>query len=368
MTTTIASLPFELLEQILSHTVEDCDLESAKSAAARAAFLRDCALVSRSFRCPAQAVLWASLRVHSPAQAKRLLASPVLGQYGTRELDVTGVHSGVEGLSGTTAARVLSKIKGVKVLRLADFGRLSARVLQNENLAGAPSRASARCPVCTLTEISPTGLTTLILSTSFPDKPATIAALRFPFHLRTLHLFNRSYGPSILPALLSASAHSLTSLTLLTSSGSPSYASLVASFPLVAPNLRHFSLQSRPSPDLVATFSGLARLQHLACHFAVDLGSVLDALPQDAQPGAATLRTLSIELEYDLAPKSALLAPRIRSLPALAALEELRIPRAPAMAEFRAFGGEELLEACEERGVRVVIGQAVAWRTRLFAD
>ncbi|GAA5998902.1 uncharacterized protein JCM10292_005784 [Rhodotorula paludigena] len=347
MTTTIASLPFELLEQILSHTVEDCDLESAKSAAARAAFLRDCALVSRSFRCPAQAVLWASLRVHSPAQAKRLLASPVLGQYGTRELDVTGVHSGVEGLSGTTAARVLSKIKGVKVLRLADFGRLSARVLQNENLAG---------------------LTTLILSTSFPDKPATIAALRFPFHLRTLHLFNRSYGPSILPALLSASAHSLTSLTLLTSSGSPSYASLVASFPLVAPNLRHFSLQSRPSPDLVATFSELARLQHLACHFAVDLGSVLDALPQNPQTGAATLRTLSIELEYDLAPKSALLAPRIRALPALAALEELRIPRAPAMAEFRAFGGEELLEACEERGVRVVIGQAVAWRTRLFVD
>ncbi|GJN94331.1 hypothetical protein Rhopal_007405-T1 [Rhodotorula paludigena] len=347
MTTTIASLPFELLEQILSHTVEDCDLESAKSAAARAAFLRDCALVSRSFRCPAQAVLWASLRVHSPAQAKRLLASPVLGQYGTRELDVTGVHSGVEGLSGTTAARVLGKIKGVKVLRLADFGRLSARVLQNENLAG---------------------LTTLILSTSFPDKPATIAALRFPFHLRTLHLFNRSYGPSILPALLSASAHSLTSLTLLTSSGSPSYASLVASFPLVAPSLRHFSLQSRPSPDLVATFSGLAKLQHLACHFAVDLGSVLDALPQDARPRAATLRTLSIELEYDLAPKSALLAPRIRSLPALAALEELHIPRAPAMAEFRAFGGEELLEACEERGVKVVIGQAVAWRTRLFVD
>ncbi|GAA5845201.1 hypothetical protein JCM9279_004798 [Rhodotorula babjevae] len=347
-TTTIRDLPFELLELILDYASSDYDLDSAKAASARSLFLRDCATVSRQLRSPAQACLWASLRIHTPAQAKRVLSSPALGHYGTRHLDLAGVHAGHDGLSGTTAARVLAKIRGVQWLRLGDFGRLSVRVLQHDNLAG---------------------LRTLHLATSFPDKPATIAALDLPFHLRSLKLYNRLYAPTLLPTLLSASRHTLTSLTLLTGSSSPSYPSLVRAFPTVAPSLVRLSLQHRPSPALVHHFALLDRLEHLECHFAVDLAAVLDALPRSAR-----LRTLELELDYNLADVAALLvarlvAPSPSSAPGpLAHLKRLRIPRAPRRAEFREFGGARLLDVCAERGVALEVGETVAWRTRLFAD
>ncbi|GAA5821655.1 hypothetical protein JCM3770_003607 [Rhodotorula araucariae] len=340
MPTGIHDLPFELLELILEHASRGYDLDSAKPAAARSLFLRECSLVARQWRAPAQACLWASLRIHSPATAKKLLSSPVLGMYGTRHLDLAGVHAG-GGLSGTTAARLLAKIKGVRWLRLADFGRLSARVLQHDNLRG---------------------LKTLLLMTSFPDKPATITALRLPFHLRTLHLFNRPYAHSILSTLFAASTHSLTSLTLLTGSGSPSYATLVTAFPLVAPNLVHLSLQHRPSPAFISSFAHLSCLAHLECHFAVDLAAVLDALP-----ATGTLRTLAIELDYTLADVAALLVPRLAA-PVLASLQVLRIPRAPRRDEFAEFGGAALLAACADKGVVIEIGETVAWRTRVWGD
>lgn len=137
-TATFCDLPFELIEHILDLASSDYDLDSAPSASARSLFLSHCATVSRQFRSPAQATLWAALRIHTPAHAKRVLSSPQLGLYGTRHLDLAGVHAGHDGLSGTTAARVLAKIRGVRSLRLGDFGRLSVRVLQNDNLAGAP--------------------------------------------------------------------------------------------------------------------------------------------------------------------------------------------------------------------------------------
>lgn len=134
--TTIADLPFELLERILVLAVDEYLPDSPKALSSRNAFLRDVALVSRQFRCPGQAVLWSVVRVHAAGTAKRLLSSPVLGMYGTRFLDLAGVHSGVEGLSGSVAARVLAKLRGIQILRIADFGRLSARVLQSESLSG----------------------------------------------------------------------------------------------------------------------------------------------------------------------------------------------------------------------------------------
>ncbi|GAA5901080.1 hypothetical protein JCM8208_007610 [Rhodotorula glutinis] len=350
-TATFCDLPFELIEHILDLASSDYDLDSAPSASARSLFLSHCATVSRQFRSPAQATLWAALRIHTPAHAKRVLSSPQLGLYGTRHLDLAGVHAGHDGLSGTTAARVLAKIRGVRSLRLGDFGRLSVRVLQNDNLAG---------------------LRTLDLATSFPDKPATIAALRLPFHLRSLTLFNRSYGPHLLPHLLSASRDTLTSLTLLTGASSPSYPSLVRAFPSIAPTLVRLSLQHRPSPALVSHFHHLANLKHLECHFAVDLALVLDALPARAR-----LRTLELELDYNLADVAALLVARLAPPSSsstgappgpLAHLSRLRIPRAPRPTEFREFGGARLLDVCDERGVELVVGETVAWRTRLFAD
>jgi len=149
----------------------------------------------------------------------------------------------------------------------------------------------------------------------------------------------------------------------------------VRAFPSVAPSLVRLSLQHRPSPALVAHFALLARLEHLECHFAVDLAQVLDALPSTAR-----LRTLELELDYNLADVAALVVARLvpsssssscstSSAPGpLAHLERLRIPRAPRAAEFREFGGAALLDVCRERGVEVEVGETVAWRTRLFAD
>ncbi|BGP03479.1 Proteophosphoglycan 5 [Rhodotorula toruloides ATCC 204091] len=339
MPPSLRDLPFELLEHILELASTDCDLDSPKSVRRRNDFLCACSLVSRAFRCPAQACLWAAVRVHNPHTAKKVLSSLVLGMYATRQLDLAGVHAGHEGLSGTTAARLLGKIRGVRWLRLADFGRLSARVLQNDNLAA---------------------LQTLVLMTAFPDKTTVLSSLRFPFHLRTLHLFNRSYGPSILPILFSASRHSLTSLTLLTNSTSASYPSLITAFPSVAPNLRFLSLQHRASGDLTSLFSLLTNLTHLECHFAVNLPTTLDSLPP-----TGLLSILSLELDYNLLDVANVLTSRLDG-PVLRNLKVLRIPRAPLRDEFREFGGQPLLDKCVEKGIRVEIGQVVAWRTRLF--
>ncbi|GAA5865607.1 hypothetical protein JCM1840_001459 [Sporobolomyces johnsonii] len=336
---TIRDLPFELLERILDLAVAEYDLETARSSQARYDYLRGCALISRQFRSPSQACLWAALRVHSPGMAKKLLASPVLKAFATRELSLEGVHSGSDGLSGSTASRVLSKVVGVRWLRLMDFGRLSLRVLQNEGLSS---------------------LRTLYLMTSFPDKSTTITNLQLPFHLRTLHLFNRSYSSTLLPVLFSHSSTTLTSLTLFTSNASPSYSSLTSAFPSVAPNLVHLSLQHRPSPDLIASFGHCVRLRTLECSFAVDLAAVLDALPH-----THGLVELSIELDYNLLEVAQVLVSRLEA-PPLARLQKLTIPRAPAKDEFREFGGQMLLDRCDERGIAVELGQVVAWRTRLF--
>ncbi|GAA5926276.1 hypothetical protein JCM1841_005522 [Sporobolomyces salmonicolor] len=335
---TIRDLPFELLERILDLAVAEYDLETARSSQARYDYLRSCALISRQFRAPAQACLWAALRVHTSGMAKKLLASPVLKAFATRELSLEGVHSGSDGLSGSTASRVLSKVVGVRWLRLMDFGRLSLRVLQNEGLSS---------------------LRTLYLMTSFPDKSTTIANLQLPFHLRTLHLFNRSYSSALLPTLFSHSSTTLTSLTLSTSNASPSYSSLTRALPSVAPNLVHLSLQHRPSPDLIAAFALCVRLRTLECSFAVDLAAVLDALPH------TDLDALSIELDYNLLEVAQALVRRLDA-PPLARLKTLRIPRAPAKGEFRQFGGQVLLDRCGDKGIDVQLGQVVAWRTRLF--
>ncbi|GAA5930064.1 uncharacterized protein JCM15063_004706 [Sporobolomyces koalae] len=340
MPTTIRHLPFEILEQILDAAAGEADLDSKPSIISRYAWLRSTALVSRDFRHPAQSCLWKVLRVHSPETAKRLLNSKCLKCYGTRELSLEGVHSGSDGLSGSTAARVLSKVVGVRTLKIMDFGRLSLKCLSLDNLST---------------------LRTLYLMSSFPDKSTTINSLSFPFHLRTLHLFNRSYSSNLLPTLFDQCSRTLASLTLITSHSSSSYPALVSAFPLVAPNLVHLSLQHRPSQDLIDTFALCTRLSSLECTFAVNLATVLDALPH------AQLKHLSIELDYNLVDVAQVLVTRLDSS-TLAQLEVLKIPRAPAKEEFREFGGQDMLDACAERGIRVELGQVVAWRTRSVFD
>lgn len=204
-------------------------------------------------------------------------------------------------------------------------------------------------------------LRTLYLMSSFPDKSSTVTSLSFPFHLRTLHLYNRNYSSNLLPTLFNQCSRTLTSLTLITSHSSPSYNSLVDGFPSVASNLLHLSLQHRPSPELFAHFALCTRLEYLECSFAVNLASVLDSLMN------ARLKTLSIELDYNLVDVAQILLLRLDAS-TLDRLETLKIPRAPAKEEFGEFGGKELLERCEEKGIEVKLGEVVAWRTRSVFD
>jgi hypothetical protein len=100
----------------------------------------------------------------------------------------------------------------------------------------------------------------------------------------------------------------------------------------------------------------------LECSFAVDLASTLDSLRN------AKLKTLSIELDYNLVDIAQVLLLRLDSLESLERLETLKIPRAPAKHEFKEFGGQELLDRCEEKGIKVELGEVVAWRTRSVFD
>lgn len=132
--TGLQDLPFELLLLILEYASPPA-LGTPKEAVRRYAFLRSMSLVSRTFRGPAQATLFASLALSKPTMASRWLTSPLLGMYATQELDLAGVHAG-EGLSGTTAARIIGRAVGVRWLRLQDFKRLSCRLLAAPSLSG----------------------------------------------------------------------------------------------------------------------------------------------------------------------------------------------------------------------------------------
>jgi hypothetical protein len=206
------------------------------------------------------------------------------------------------------------------------------------------------------------GLKTLLLMTSFPDKTAVYSTLTLPFHLRSLSLYNRSYPPALLHRIFASSSHTLTSLTLLTTASSPTYSAVVDSLPVVAANLRHLSLQHRPSPLMVAQLPLLTSLRRLDCHFTGDFSPVLDAV-------ASPLTHLTLELDYNLGEVSTALSSRLLDPKSvLSGLKVLSIPRAPALSSWSEYGGRELIEACEERGVALSIGEVVGWRMRSVFD
>ena len=134
---TIYSLPPELLCRILELCTEDYSLSSAIALSNRYTCLRSASLVSRSWQAPAQSVLWSAVRIYKRTTAQKWLACRVTGVYGTRHLELGGVHSKNEGVSAALAGKIVGRCVGVRELRLCDFGRLSAKVLQSESLAGA---------------------------------------------------------------------------------------------------------------------------------------------------------------------------------------------------------------------------------------
>lgn len=104
-------------------------------------YLCAASLVCRSLRWPAQATLWGSVRLSKQNSAHKWLSSHT-GDYPTWDLELHGIHSSMSGVSAPTATRVLAKCFGVRRLELADFKRLSAKVLESPGLSRAFCRAS----------------------------------------------------------------------------------------------------------------------------------------------------------------------------------------------------------------------------------
>lgn len=104
-------------------------------------WLRSMATVCRAFVEPSQAILCRYLSFSTSKQASKWLASSLTGRYATRQVSLTGVHSG-SGLSGSQAMRVLQHCQGIRWLRLADFKRLSCRIFSLPSLRGKQAEAS----------------------------------------------------------------------------------------------------------------------------------------------------------------------------------------------------------------------------------
>lgn len=291
----LSSLPYELIVLVLDFAAPpslssgvDVNLHP------RQVWLCATALTARLFVEPAQELLFHSLSLRSSKQASKWLASPLLGVYATRELDITGVHSGA-GLSGTQATRVLQKVRGVQWLRIADFKRLSCRIFGMDSLRGRRFVASllARSPAHAAF-YSPAGLRALVLRTSFPDKSPLPLPSVLPFNLTTLHLYHRPSDPLILAHLLSASNSHLTDLHLALPPNSPGYVSIHSTWQShVARSLKRLTLAHKPPDALVPLLAGCHALEELNCVAAVDVPALLRHLPD------GRLGRLVLEVDYN---------------------------------------------------------------------
>ena len=128
-----------------------------------------------------------------------------------------------------------------------------------------------------------------MLATSFRPSSSTIT---LPFQLKRLDLRNKPVSHTLLQALLTPSLQTLT-ISLLPSS--PTYASLIALFPLVGPTLYHLHLLHRASPALLQTLDHCVALQTFVAHPSVDLEG---AVPRLARV-AFELRTVEVHVAYN---------------------------------------------------------------------
>ncbi|KAM0751173.1 hypothetical protein T439DRAFT_356007 [Meredithblackwellia eburnea MCA 4105] len=323
----LLDLPSELLIPIFEFASESLPTNN------RYQLLTTLSLTHRSFLWPAQSVLFGTARLRKQKVAHKWLLATQFGsgnKYPTWDIELHGIQSGREGVSASTAGKVLDRAFGVRRLELADFGRLSAKVLEKEGLKT---------------------LTNLHLLTGFPDTSPTIISLQLPFHLQQLHLYNSPYPSSLLSVLFRKSSRSLQTLTLSLPHFAPAYPGLIASFPLIAPTLLHLILVHRPSPSLLALLSQCSSLETLSCNCSVDINSVIDALA-----GCTTLKTLKMELDWDLEEVLEGFQKRLTEFAGVT-LMGLRTLYLKVTLEGKGVEArvEELVTVCEGRGIRVIL-------------
>ena len=272
--------------------------------------------------------------------------------YPTWDLEVHGIRGGKSGVSAPMASKILlTKCFGVRRLELRDFGRMSVRVLQSPGLSRELSRSTrvralerSRERGRTLTIRHCSGLTSLHLLTDFPDKPSIYSSLSLPFKLRSLYLYNSSYRPELIAMLFHASSETLATLSLSVLQSSPSYASLVNSFHLIASSLRTLHINHRPSPEFIRVLRLCATLKHLSCNSTVDIGGVLDSV-------SCPIDSLAIELDYSLEETLRTLEGRMGA-PSMAGLKKLRVK---VLIEGVGTRLEELGRECSRREIALEI-------------
>lgn len=227
--------------------------------------------------------------------------------------------------------------------------------------SGEPEGWRRCCSNCGLTvpDCDTTGLQSLTIATRFPDTPSLISSLRFPFRLRRLSLYDRSYSPALVSSLFACSFTTLTTLSLSLNPSSKAYSGLVASFPLVAASLRELNLNHTPTPALIAQLKGCTTLKILDCgHSAGDLGAILDSIP-------AALDSLRIRLDYNLLDAIVILGKRLEIYDeatrkpngsSLRQLRKLEIMGIRKVSFERDETGREFLRLCRQRGVELWLG------------
>jgi len=201
------------------------------------------------------------------------------------------------------AARLLGKVRGVKVLSLRDFRRLSGRVLEVEGLRGSFllfALALALWGRCTNAG-GGADLKHLTLATSFPDSPSTLVGLKIPFQLDSLRLPVAATPPHLISRLFLSSASTITDLDLSLLPSLPGYHGLVSSFPVIAGTLKRLRLAHQPSPTLTDHLKLCTSLQTLQICSGCSFPPILLSL----HPGI--LQNLSLEFEWDVNDSLALL-------------------------------------------------------------
>lgn len=130
------TLPPEIVGRILDIAVDSDWLEAPFKSRK---LCRRAGLVCRSWRFEAQAVLWKRIKICAEATARRLLSSPALGKFRTRQLVLWGRGHG--DLTADSASVVMALLMGIETLSLRAFPAryvlLELTILSFPSLRGA---------------------------------------------------------------------------------------------------------------------------------------------------------------------------------------------------------------------------------------
>lgn len=127
---TIEQLPYELIQQILLHLTDSlspCSIPKTLSQISQ---------LSQTLYDPASSLLYSSVHLSNSATAHKWLTSKATDRFHCGELEIVGIVSGNNGLTGNVGRRCIEKAKGLRRLVVGDFKSLGVKVLLNEGLEG----------------------------------------------------------------------------------------------------------------------------------------------------------------------------------------------------------------------------------------